>query len=297
MGRRQRVLLAFLFFLFPSMAGAEEAGGYTRIISLYSAHTENLLEMGAKDRLVGVSRSDAEKLPHLPLFSYHDGTERFLAAQPDLVLVRPMIERGYPGLLQSLRRHGIQVVSLQPKTMQEMLAYWRELGRLSGKKAAAGAMVTRFLAEAAAIRSVTKGISPKKQVFFEAMHPKLRTFSPGSLPVFVLKSAGGIPVADDALPSRGSNIARYGKERLLAKGETIDVYLAQRGRMNRVTREEILSEPGFSLIRAVREKEIYFVEEALVARPTPALISGMRKIAGILYPGQFPQYRQDMAGK
>ena len=41
---------------------------------------------------------------------------------------------------------------------------------------------------------------------------------------------------------RETNIAAYGKERLLARADAIDVYLAQKGRMNPVTVEEILAE-------------------------------------------------------
>ena len=38
------------------------------------------------------------------VFSYHDDPERFLGARPDLVLIRPMIARGYPRLVLRLKR-------------------------------------------------------------------------------------------------------------------------------------------------------------------------------------------------
>ncbi|MBI4797325.1 MAG: cobyrinate a,c-diamide synthase [Desulfarculus sp.] len=46
---------------------------------------------------------------------------------------------------------------------------------------------------------------------------------------FVLTSAGGVNVAGDAQAVRGTNIAAYGQERILAQGANIDVYLARRG--------------------------------------------------------------------
>ena len=255
---------------------------FTRIVSLYSAHTENIEALGAGDRLVAVSKSDKESL--LPKLSAKDGVERFLALSPDLVLVRPMLARGNARLMAALSRMGIAVISLQPQTVDEMLAYWKTLGRLTETDAAAERLVEGFTSEVDRIRKITADIRPKTRVFFEARHEKLRTISPGSMPAFVLEVAGGINVATDAIPSRGTNIARYGKERLLGKASEIELYLAQQGRMNRVSREIIEDEPGFSLIPAVREGNIHFVAEHRVSRPTPELLSGIRDVITILYP-------------
>ena len=292
----RKILLLFLFVFIAAPAQAAQftdASGrvvtfekpFTRIISLYSAHTENLLAMGARDSLIGASKSELAK--DLPRFSYHDGTERFLAARPDLVLIRPMIERGYQRLVKSLEARGITVVSLQPSSVPEMLSYWKTLGLLSGQEANAEKLVTEFEVETELIESLTSGVTPKRSVFFEAMHGKLRTFSKNSMAIWALELAGGVNVASDAVPSKGSNIAIYGKEKLLSKGPRIEVYLAQQGRMNRVTRDEIKKEPGFKLIKAVRDGEIHFVDEALVSRPTPALLKGVKMIGRILYPEIF----------
>ena len=249
--------------------------------------------MGGEDVLIGASKTDMGT--DIPRFSYHDGTERFLAARPDLVLIRPMIERGYGKLMASLEARGITVISLQPATVDEMMEYWIALGVLSGREAKARGMVADFKAETNRIQRITDGLSDKRTVFFEAMHGKLRTFSHGSMGAWALTLAGGMNVAEDATPSKGSNIAIYGKERLLAKGRRIDVYLVQEGRMNRVTREEIEQEPGFSLIRAVRDGQIHFVDEALVSRPTPALLKGVRCIGHILYPTLFKEITRELA--
>ena len=119
---------------------------FTRIIPLYGAHTENLFTLGAADAVAGVTRHDSD-LPaaqNKAVFSYHDGLERFLAAGPDLVLVRPMIDRGYAPLVQGLEKHGIPVLSLQPGTVEEMMAYWRTLGALSGRRMEAERMIRAF---------------------------------------------------------------------------------------------------------------------------------------------------------
>ena len=59
--------------------------------------------------------------------------------------------------------------------------------------------------------------------------------------------------------------------------------------MNRITKEDIIKEPGFEAIKAVREGQVYIVPEELVSRPTLRLIKGIHLIAHILYPKIFPK--------
>lgn len=262
---------------------------FRRIISLYGAHTENLLALGLDDQLVGVESGAGH--PNKPAgkteFSYHDDPEKFLAFHPDLVLIRPMIDRGYPQLVQRLSDHGIAVVSLQPGTVEEMYAYWQILGMLTGREQAALDMTAAFKTAVADFRSLTKDIASKKRVYFEAIHDKMKTFTPDSMAIFALQTAGGINIAADAGAVRGTNIAYYGKERILAKAPEIDVYLAQAGPMNQPTVAMIETEPGYAIIAAVRQKEIYIIDEQIVSRPTPRLLIGIETIGKALYPDVF----------
>ena len=124
-----------------------------------------------------------------------------------------------------------------------------------------------------------------REEYFEAMHRRMKTFAPGSMAMFVLKSAGGINVAVDAPRVRNTNIAAYGKERILARAGEIDVFLAQQGRMNPVTTIDVIrKEPGFQVIKAVKNNQIYLVDEKLVSRPTLELIQGIGRIFALLYP-------------
>ncbi|MDG4476706.1 ABC transporter substrate-binding protein [Thiovibrio frasassiensis] len=265
---------------------------YTRIISLYPAHTENLVSLGLDREIIGIEGAD-EDLPQLKdkkHFSYREDAEKIIGARPDLVLVRPMIERTAPQLLATLRRAGITVVSLQPNTVEEIFDYWRALGVLTGKTRQAEEMVATFQTELAAIRRIISKVPEKKRtkVYFEAIHTKMKTFAQESIASYALQQAGGINVAADASQVRETNIAAYGKEQILAKGAEIEVFLAQLGRMNPVSIETIIQEPGFQAIKAVRNNRVYLVDEHLVARPTLRIIEGIKTIAGLLYPELFP---------
>jgi len=267
---------------------------FQRIISLYGAHTENLFSLGLEAEIIGVSRHEAypSAVVTKKVFSYRDDPEKFLAARPDLVLIRPMIARGYPQFVQRLEKSNITVVSLQPANVSEMFVYWQILGALTGKRAQAERLTANFKKAAAELRSLTENLPVQKQVYFEAIHSKMKTFTPDAMAIFALETAGGVNVAGDAKQVRQTNIAAYGKEHILAKADRIDVYLAQYGAMNRPTVEMIKKEPGFSAIRAVKNNEIYIIDEMIVSRPTMRLLTGIYEIGSKLYPDIFtPQVK------
>ena len=294
------VLLIGLLFGFAQSGGAFEitdsAGAShsfsapaSRIISLYPAHTENLVAIGASHSLIGISTSDSypTAVPDKPRFSYHDSVEKFILADPDCVLIRPMIQRSNPNLISKLRDYGIRIVSLQPTTAIELYDYWQTLGKISGFEPQALEMIDDFKREIKSIQTSVERIpsASRPKVYFESIHSRMRTFAPESIAIFCLTTAGGINVAGDAVSRRGTNIAGYSKERILAKAEEIDVYLAQSGRMNRISIQQIIEEPGFGALKAVRSGRIYLIDEYLVSRPTPRLLQGIRTIHQFLYPG------------
>lgn len=260
---------------------------FTRIISLYPAHTQNLIDLGLQTKLVGVSISDDNTVEtqNIQRFSYRDDPEKFIAARPDLVLIRPMIERSYPGFIKHLKRTGITVISLQPRNIDEMFEYWKTLGKLTDSEEQASEMISAFKSSLEDMNQTLQGIpiSTRPRVYFQAIHKKMRTFSPSSMTIFCLEQAGGINIAKDATPRFQTNIAEYGKERIISHSNEIDIFLAQVGRMNPITIEEIQRESGFKAIKAVREGRVFLIDEKKVSRPTMGLLDGINTIHTILY--------------
>ena len=262
---------------------------YQRIISLYGAHTENLFSLGLDTEIIGVSPNEAypPKARSKMVFSYHDDPEKFMAARPDLVLIRPMIDRGYPQLVQRLEKSAITVVSLQPGTIDEMYVYWKILGILTGKQDRAQQMIAQFKSKVSEIESLSAPILTKKKVYFEAIHKQMKTFAPDAMAMFALQTAGGVNIAQGAQQVRNTNIAFYGKERILSHADEIDVFIAQEGAMNRPTVALIKEESGFVAIKAIKNNQILIIDEMIVSRPTLRLIDGILKIGTYLYPQVF----------
>jgi iron complex transport system substrate-binding protein len=178
-------------------------------------------------------------------------------------------------------------VSLQPASVDEMYTYWEILGILTGTRDRALKLIRRFKHSVSEFKNSADARLKKKRVYFEAIHSKMKTFTPESMAIFTLETAGGINIAADAESVRNTNIAYYGKERILSHAADIDVFLAQYGTMNRPTVAMIKNEPGFKIIKAVAEDQIYIIQEQIVSRPTMRLLEGISRIGRILYPNEF----------
>jgi len=57
--------------------------------------------------------------------------------------------------------------------------------------------------------------------------------------------------------------------------------------MNHVTLRRIKEEGGFEAIKAVREGNIFIIDEKIVSRPTMRLLDGIYEIGRFLYPSVF----------
>ncbi len=261
---------------------------HMRIISLYGAHTDVLIDIGARENLIGVDKSSADL--GIELFSSKDSIEKFLSARPDLILIRPMIRDRFSGLVRALKNANLTVVTIKPTKFEGLDNYWLTLGRLSGYEKEAIQYTDDFHMKLAKLKKKADSIpiNERKTVFFEARHKTNQTTSLEGIPAYILGVLDINNIAYDATPTKkGSSVANFPKELLLARGEKIDIYLAQYGAMNRPTVDIIKKAPGYKAIRAIREGKIYIIDEYDVSRPTNGLLDGIKEIGHIVYPKYF----------
>lgn len=259
-----------------------------RIISLYSAHTENLFALGLDEEIIGVGKSDAypAKVTEKEIFDYRSDPEKVIAADPDLVLIRPFIKKSKPEFVKALENAGINVVTLYPNKFEEFPDYIKKLAMLTGKEEKAEKMLTKFDQDLKDLEKLTKDMKPKVNVFFESTETEYRTVTTDSMAARAILLAGGNNIASDAKGiHEGTSIASYGEERILENADEIDVYVSQRGAMNAGGNLHSISiRAGFDVIKAVKEERVYEINEKLVSSPTFRFSKGVKELARMFYP-------------
>lgn len=262
-----------------------------RIISLYSAHTENLFTLGLEDEIIGVGTSDIYPVDVLKkeVFDYRSDPEKVIASEPDLVLVRPFINRKVPEFVETLKRAGITVVSLYPEKFSEFDEYIMKLGKLTGKSEESKKMLSTFHQDINNIAEITKDIEEKMTVYFESSENGYKTVTTDSMAAKAIEYAGGINIANDVEPIKeGSSIAPYGIEKILENAENIDVFISQRGVMNAGGNyHSIVIRPGFNTLNAVQNDRVFVMNQKIISSPTFRYYKGVREMTRMLYPHVF----------
>ncbi len=265
----------------------------SRIISLYSAHTENLYSLGLNEEIIGVGRADdyPPEVMEKKVFDYRSDPEKVIAADPDLVLIRPFIMKSSPNFVLALQNAGINVVCLYPERFEEFDGYIRRLAQLTGREVYAEELLKQFHLSIEKIRKKIEPLDGKVRVYFESTGNNYRTITHDSMAATAIHFAGGLNIAGDAAPlHKGTSIASYGTERLLQKANEIDVYVAQKGRMNPgISPDAIKKRPGFHVIKAIREDKVYCIDEKIVSSPTFRFAYGVEQLARMFYPEVFTE--------
>jgi iron complex transport system substrate-binding protein len=212
-----------------------------------------------------------------------------MAAAPDLILLRPQHLSTKPALFEALERAGIKLWTKQVLHSSELYGYWRELGALAGRESEAEAMIAGF--QKALDEKAQAAPAKRPGVFMESIDSEVKTFTPESIPIWLMTLAGGRNVADDARPARpGLVVADYGPERLLEKAGEIEIFISQEGQMNSVSTASILKKKIYQPIAAFKNGRVYRVPEDLISRPTPSLLKGLEMLSSQIR-GEAPKAR------
>jgi len=162
----RHALLCCLVFLgvAPASSASESP---SRIISLNPSLTAILLELGAREALVGIDDYSARQQPTLSGLPrvgglFNPSLEAVVGLRPDLVVLVPSVEQR--DFRQRLEALGIRVVAFDNIRFGQVLANIRELGVLVGKPEAAESRVRAIERMRAAVATATQSLGAPRTV-------------------------------------------------------------------------------------------------------------------------------------
>jgi iron complex transport system substrate-binding protein len=214
------------------------------------------------------------------------------ALRPDLILTQELCEVcavSYRAVEQAARMFSedntdVDVVSLEPSTIADILATIRTVGQLTGTDARAAALVTELATRLEAVTLALAGVQRRpRTLVLEWLEPP---FAPGHWVPEQIACAGG----DHTFGSAGVRSRTTTAEEIRAYAPEV-IVLAPCGYYAEDTLRELPRArlpQGWPELPAVREGNVWAIDAtSYLSRPGPRIVDGAEILAHIIHPQRF----------
>lgn len=258
------------------------SGKPQRIVSMSPGNTEILFALGAGDRVVGVTSysdypEEAKTKPSIGGYHAPD-VEKIVALSPDIVFAMGEIQAKY---IHILEQAGIRVVSVEPKTLPEILTAIDVISEAIGEPERGAVLHAELDRQLSEVRRLTAQ-TPPKRVFLEIWDAPLLTVGKQSFINDIISQAGGINVAAD----KNVDYTPCDIETLYAYNPEVYIIISH----SRNDTRSFIGRPELVDIAAVKNKQVFQVVDDLLARPGPRNFTGLVKLAEILHPDEMKRW-------
>jgi iron complex transport system substrate-binding protein len=261
-----------------------------RIVSLAPSCTEIIFALNLENKLVGVDNYDyyppemSEKIDSLDITKVGQyaliSIETIVDLEPDLVLAAMRVQ--YP-IIENLDAVGQTAMIIYPQNFDDVLADISLIGEATGYTEEAEELVNSILNKAQDIADKTQG-AYKPRVYIEySFNGGLQSFGSESFADELINKAGGKNIFTD---SASAYISTSSEEVIVSNPEIIIIAKGAMSEAAGLTPDTIRNRPGWSEVDAVKNNQIYEIEERLLL-PGPAMIEGLESIAQVVHPEIF----------
>ena len=256
-----------------------------RIISLAPSNTEILFALGLGDRVVGVSDycdypEEAKEKTKVGGYSTSD-IERIVALEPDLILIED-IHTGE--ILPALEKLDLTVVTIDPRTLDEVLESFTLIGEITGKSDEASRLVTEMRNRINAITNKTDNLPEEKRlrIFYVMWHDPLMTVGTNTRIHELIEKAGGVNIIQDT-----EGYPTISLEALIEANPQVIIAGSGMGEGADLPFQFASTEPRLENVDARINGRVYEINTDLVGRPTPRMIDGLEQLAEFIHPEIF----------
>jgi len=254
-----------------------------RIVSLAPSLTETVFALDLGDRLAGVSDfcdypPEALTRPRVggPI---NPNLEQIVSLHPDVVLATRAMNRRES--VEALERLGIPVYATDARTVDDVIASTRRLGRVLGAQARGESLAADMEQRLSGLARRLAG-RPARRVFFVVWLDPIISTGPHTFLADALRRAGAksVVTAPQDWPQISiEEVLRQNPDYLVFSGAHPD---DPQSSINSLQRR-----PGWSSLQAVRENHFAVVSDAL-DRPAPRMLDAIEDLARQLHPDAFP---------
>lgn len=253
---------------------APAPGPAERVVSIAPAMTEILFAVGAGDKVVGVTDvcdypAEARNRTKVGGFAPHAlGPEHILLQKPDLLLTAGGFQSK---IADAVAGHGVRTYGPEPKSLADVAATVREVGRLTGCDAKAEGVAAGIEKAVADARARPKPAAPPRVLVVVGTTP-LICAGPKTFLGEMVDLAGSVNVLADV----PGDYPQVNDEQILLRAP--DVILLP-DNMGAGTAEALARRPGWDTLPAVKLGRVRTVPGDVVSRPGPRVVEGIAAVA------------------
>ena len=249
-----------------------------RIVCLTAETTELLYALGAGDRVVGVSGysvrpPEARRKPKVSAFATAR-IEKILDLKPDLVLAFSDLQADSA---RDLIKKGVNVLTLNQRSIRETLQMALWVGRLIGEEVQAKKYVQMFETSVEDARTRAAAFPGRPRVYFEEWDNPM--ISGIAWVGEIIEIAGGKDIFPELRRGKSATERIVKSDEVICRNPQI-ILASWCGKKVQIQR--ILSRPGWDKIDAVKNKQVFEIKSPDILQPGPSLLRGLRQIQEIV---------------
>jgi iron complex transport system substrate-binding protein len=262
--------------------GENRESSIQRIVTLSPNLTEIVFALELGDEMVGVSNDcdwpqEAKEKPKIGSF-WQPNTEAIIAAKPDLVICESFPQQ--QEVARTLKRTGLNVLSLRVESLDELFAAIQTIGQAAGCAEKAGRLAADINDRLNQIRAKTSS-APKVNVLWVMQTEPVRVAGVNTFINEIIEIAGG----QNAIAPTVDQYPSISTEEII--GCAAEVIMQSAMGKQDVSKQQADAEQfwsKFSNLPAVKNKRIYVIEPDTVLRLGPRVAQGVQAVTECLHP-------------
>ncbi|MFJ5714668.1 ABC transporter substrate-binding protein [Neobacillus sp. NPDC093127] len=257
------------------------------IVSIQASSTEIAFALGLGDKIVGVSDYDnypPEALEKEKVGAQDINIERVLTLLPDIALVTDFHYKTHPDTLKQFEEAGIKVIVVgSAASFDDVYHNIEMIGSATGSETEANEIISDMKKRFSAIKEKAAAIKDKKKVWVEvAPAPDIFTTGTNTFMHEMLESIQATNAAEEH-----EGWVKLTEEEIVKLNP--DVIITTYGYYVENPKEQVLARKGWAEVPALKNKQVFDVDNDTVTRPGPRLIEGVETLAELIYPEVFKQ--------
>ena len=253
-----------------------------RIVSLSPQNTEILYALGLGDKIVGVTsycnyQPEAQQKTIIGGFSTVD-VEKVMSLSPDLVVAALIHEKE---TIPQLESHGLKVLALAPKTLNEVIQAIELVGKATGTESEASRLVDDINTRMAKVANIVAEIpdNARPRVFYVVWPDPLMTAGGDTMQSQLIDFAGGKNIFDDL-----TYYPTVGLETLLDRQPQVIIAAVGHGSAKNSTLDWAKSEPRLKNTEALLQGKVSGIDADIASRGGPRMVDALEEMFRLIHP-------------